>query len=68
MSEAPELEQAPAGQESANGSGPHLNGSHGRKRGWCMGCFSGQYPLALHDDIDGNQKDLFPEYLVEEIG
>ena len=40
---------------------------NGRKRGWCDACFSGRYPIAVDDEKDGNQKDLFSEYLVEEI-
>lgn len=32
---------------------------------WCDACFSGKYPLAFEAD-NSNQKDLFPEYLVEE--
>ena len=40
---------------------------NGRKRGWCDACFSGRYPVAVDDEKDGNQKDLFSEYLVEEI-
>ncbi|MCR9140862.1 MAG: amidophosphoribosyltransferase [bacterium] len=53
-----------------NGHAANSNGANGatpQKRGWCMGCFSGDYPLALHDDVEGNQKELFPDVLVEEI-
>lgn len=32
---------------------------------WCDACFSGKYPLQFEGD-NSNQKDLFPEYLVEE--
>ncbi|MBL8021262.1 MAG: amidophosphoribosyltransferase [Leptospirales bacterium] len=35
-------------------------------RRWCDACFSGNYPLALNTSENSNQKDLFPEYLVEE--
>lgn len=35
-------------------------------RRWCNACFSGNYPLALNTSENSNQKDLFPEYLVEE--
>lgn len=48
-------------------NGHSTNGATPQKRGWCMGCFSGEYPLELHDDVDGDQKELFPDYLVEEI-
>ena len=65
MMESPEV---PGKIPDPNGAEHHVNGSQPHKRGWCMGCFSGNYPLALHDDAEGNQKDLFPEYLVEEIG
>jgi len=37
-----------------------------RERRWCDACFSGHYPLPLNDSNNSNQKDLFPEYLVEE--
>ncbi|MBX7059853.1 MAG: amidophosphoribosyltransferase [Leptospirales bacterium] len=39
----------------------------GNQRRWCDACFSGDYPVAFEDGREGNQKDLFPEYLVEEI-
>ncbi len=61
------LEATEAAMNEALQTAPEHNGN-GRKRGWCMACFSGKYPLNLHEDVDGNQKDLFPEYLVEEIG
>lgn len=73
----PEALEAPAPGHSGNGisAAATQNGKHARacgngpssERGWCMGCFSGEYPLSLHDDVEGNQKDLFPEYLVEEV-
>ncbi|HQI19935.1 MAG TPA: amidophosphoribosyltransferase, partial [Leptospiraceae bacterium] len=37
-----------------------------RDRKWCDACFSGTYPLKLDQNDNSNQKDLFPEYLVEE--
>lgn len=50
--------------ESAHAAMPN-NGT----RTWCDACFSGRYPVSFDDATsDGNQKDLFPEYLVEEIG
>lgn len=41
--------------------------SNGQKRHWCDACFSGKYPVQVDDKDEGNQKDLFAEYLVEEI-
>lgn len=32
---------------------------------WCDACFSGEYPVSF-DDNEGNQKQLFTEYMVEE--
>ncbi|MEQ9367006.1 MAG: phosphoribosyltransferase family protein, partial [Leptospirales bacterium] len=60
MIESDEVSAAQNGRASLNGAVP-------QKRGWCMGCFSGDYPLAIHDDVEGNQKELFPDVLVEEI-
>ncbi|MCB1307841.1 MAG: amidophosphoribosyltransferase [Leptospiraceae bacterium] len=40
---------------------------NGKKQNWCDACFSGHYPLNPEDQREGNQKDLFSEYLVEEI-
>ncbi len=37
-----------------------------RERRWCDACFSGNYPLKLNQEESSNQKDLFPEYSVEE--
>ena len=40
---------------------------HGpRERHWCDACFSGQYPISFKEEDQGNQKELFSEYLVEE--
>lgn len=36
------------------------------ERQWCDACFSGKYPLSFQEEEQGNQKDLFSEYLVEE--
>lgn len=38
------------------------------KRNWCDACFSGNYPVDIKDHTEGNQKDLFSEYLIEDIG
>ncbi len=40
---------------------------NGAEHNWCDACFSGNYPVSFEDGREGNQKDLFPEYLVEEI-
>lgn len=37
-----------------------------RKRNWCDACFSGNYPLSFNEEDQGNQKELFTEYAIEE--
>jgi amidophosphoribosyltransferase len=44
-----------------------MRASFGADRRWCDACFSGRYPVDFEDGQEGNQKDLFPEYLVEEV-
>lgn len=37
------------------------------KSHWCYACFSGEYPLPFPNADYDNQKNLFSEYLIEEI-
>ncbi len=40
---------------------------NGHPRSWCTACFSGTYPLPVEEAEEGSQKELFPEYRIEEI-
>ncbi|MCB1175886.1 MAG: amidophosphoribosyltransferase, partial [Leptospiraceae bacterium] len=46
----------------------HHNTTHPeQRRHWCTACFSGQYPIDVKNHHEGNQKDLFTEYQIEDM-